>query len=61
MSTLQERLERVKERHGADSPAAQMLQDKITAEASGKSAHELYVTGSVKRTKEPAPAKGEDK
>ena len=48
MSTLQKQLVRLKERLGPDSPSVQMLQDQIAAEKTGKSAQDLYLTGSVK-------------
>jgi hypothetical protein len=58
MSTLQEQLERVIQRHGADSASAQMLQDQIAAQQTGKSAQELYITGSVKNVEADENEKG---
>ena len=49
MSTLQEQLDRLIQRKGEDSPLVQMLRNQITAEKSGKTFQELYLTGSVKK------------
>ena len=49
MSTLQEQLVREIEKRGENSPVAQMLRNQITAEKSGKTFQELYLTGSVKK------------
>ena len=51
-SLLEQRLSRVIERHGEDTPYVQMLRDQIHAQETGKSAEDIYVTGSVKPTKE---------
>ena len=60
-SLLEKRLARVIERHGEDTPYIQMLRDQIHAQETGKSAEDIYITGSVKRTKEPLPPRDEDK
>jgi|TARA_R100000501_G_C2596860_1_gene95125 hypothetical protein len=42
-------------RHGENSFVAQQIRDQIHAQQTGKSAEDLYVTGSVKRPqKEPS-------
>ena len=48
-STLEESLERQEKRLGKDSFVAKMLRDQIRAQKRGQSAHDIYVTGSVKR------------
>jgi hypothetical protein len=47
MTTLQEQLERVIERHGENSKVAQAIRNQILAERSNKSFKELYTSGSV--------------
>ena len=49
MLTLQDQLDRLISRKGEDSPLVQMLRNQIAAEKSGKTFHELYLTGSVKK------------
>ena len=49
MSTLQEQLDRLIQRKGEQDPLVQMLRNQITAEKSGKTFQELYLTGSVKK------------
>jgi hypothetical protein len=49
MSSLQEQLVREITKRGENSPVAQMLRNQITAEKSGKTFQELYLTGSVKK------------
>ena len=51
MSSLQERLERVLDRHGPESRMAQQIHNQIAAEKTGKSAQDLYLTGSVEHLK----------
>ena len=55
---LEELLERQEKRLDKDSPALQFLRDQIHAAKTGKSAQELYITGSVK--KEPVTKKETD-
>ena len=57
-SLLEQRLSRVIERHGEDTPYVQMLRDQIHAQETGKSAEDIYITGSVKRPKEAPPNGG---
>ncbi len=47
MTTLQERLDRVIERHGENSKVAQAIRNQILAERSNKSFKKLYTSGSV--------------
>jgi hypothetical protein len=55
-SILESRLARAVSRHGEKSFVAQQIRDQIHAQQTGKSAEDLYVTGSVKRPqKEPSP------
>ncbi len=49
MSTLQEHLDRLIQRKGEQDPLVQMLRNQITAEKSGKTFQDLYMTGSVKK------------
>ena len=49
MHTLQEQLERELKENGESDPVVQMLRKQITAEKSGKTFQELYLTGSVKK------------
>ncbi len=49
MLTLEELLKERVQRLGQDHPAVQMLRNQITAEKSGKTFQELYLTGSVKK------------
>ena len=49
MLTLQEQLERELKENGESDPVVQMLRNQITAEKSGKTFQELYLTGSVKK------------
>jgi hypothetical protein len=49
MLTLEELLKERVQRLGQDHPAVQMLRNQITAEKSGKTLQELYLTGSVKK------------
>jgi hypothetical protein len=58
-SFLENHLERAIKRHGEDSFIAQSLRDQIHAQETGKSAEDIYVTGSVKRAKEPPSSKGD--
>ena len=51
MSSLQEQLKRVEERHGPNNFMAQQIRNQIAAEKTGKSAQDLYITGSVERLK----------
>jgi hypothetical protein len=48
-STLEESLERQEKRLGKDSFVAKMLRDQIRAQKRGQSAHDIYVTRSVKK------------
>ena len=57
-SALEEELERQEKRKGKDSPSLQFLRDQIHANKTGKSAQEIYTTGSVK--KEPVMKKETD-
>jgi hypothetical protein len=43
MSTLEDQLKREIERHGADSPVAQILRSQIQAKKSGESFQSLYL------------------
>ena len=60
MLTLQEQLEREIKENGESDPVVQMLRNQITAEKSGKTFRDLYVTGSVMKIHdpEPSPTKG---
>jgi len=49
MLTLQEQLDRLIQRKGEQDPLVQMLRNQITAEKSGKTFQDLYLTGSVKK------------
>jgi hypothetical protein len=49
MSSLQDQLERCLDRHGPESKMAQQIRNQIAAQKTGKSAQDLYLTGSVKR------------
>ncbi len=49
MRTLEEMLREREQRLGKDHPALQMLRNQITAEKSGKTFQDLYLTGSVKK------------
>jgi hypothetical protein len=49
MLTLEEMLTEREQRLGKNHPAVQMLRNQITAEKSGKTFQELYLTGSVKK------------
>ena len=49
MLTLQELLEIEIKENGEQSPLVQMLRNQITAEKSGKTFQELYLTGSEKK------------
>jgi hypothetical protein len=57
-SALEEQLKRLEKRKGKDSPSAQFLRDQIHAAKAGKSAQDIYTTGSVK--KEPVMKKETD-
>jgi hypothetical protein len=58
-SILENRLARVIERHGDKSFGAQMLRDQIHAQGTGKSAEEIFTSGSVKRTPKKEPSNGD--
>ena len=49
MLTLEEMLTEREQRLGKNHPAVQMLRNQITAEKSGKTFQELYLTESVKK------------
>jgi hypothetical protein len=49
MLTLEEMLKERKQRLGSNHPAVQMLRNQIQAEKSGKTFHDLHLTGSVKK------------
>jgi len=51
MSSLQDQLKRCLDRHGPESRMAQQIRNQIAAEKTGKSAQDLYITGSVERLK----------
>ena len=49
MLSLQEQLEMEIKENGEKAPLVQMLRNQITAEKSGKTFQDLYLTGSVKK------------
>lgn len=51
MSSLQDQLKRCLDRHGPESRMAQQIRNQIAAEKTGKSAQDLYLTGSVEPLK----------
>jgi len=57
-SLLEKRLSRAISRHGENSFIAQSLRNQIHAQETGKSAEDIYITGSVKRPKEAPPNGG---
>ena len=51
MNSLQEQLDQEVQKRGQDSRVAQQIRNQIAAEKTGKSAQDLYITGSVERLK----------